>query len=285
MELRMPRPLVNTAAAAAFGLLIAGTAAAEPGADRHGQRGCTNADLRGTFAFTAQGVTLAGSPVPPALQGAFASSGVSSFDGRGHFTLTATSSFNGFVQGPGVVTGTYDVNSDCTYTSQADNGVTFRAAIVSGGDQLLILQTTPGVVISGVAERQGGHGNRLASQLSQRRGCDPASIRTAYGFLATGVAGPPTIPAQLAGPLHGVGTVAFGRRGGFTLVATRSVNGTLDPEPLTLTGTYTFTDRCSFRMAFDVGVTFTATIADDGREIVFIETDPGTSLIVRATRQ
>ena len=33
------------------------------------------------------------------------------------------------------------------------------------------------------------------------------------------------------------------------------MNGTLDPEPLTLTGTYTFTGKCLFRMAFDVGFT------------------------------
>jgi hypothetical protein len=38
-------------------------------------------------------------------------------------------------------------------------------------------------------------------------------------------------------------------------------------------------------MAFDVGFTFNATIVDEGREIVFIETDPGTTLIVRAKRQ
>jgi hypothetical protein len=63
------------------------------------------------------------------------------------------------------------------------------------------------------------------------------------------LAGPPTIQPELAGPLEGVGTVSFDKRGGFTLAATRSVNGTLDPDPLTSTGTYTFTDACTFRMA------------------------------------
>jgi hypothetical protein len=37
-------------------------------------------------------------------------------------------------------------------------------------------------------------------------------------------------------------------------------------------------------MAFDVGFTFGATIVDGGDEVVFVETDPGTTLIVRATR-
>jgi hypothetical protein len=263
--------------------IIASSAEAQSG-DRRREPACTNASLRGTFGFTAQGVTLAGSPVPPPLQGAFASSGVSTFDGHGRFVLTATSSFNGILQGPATVNGTYDVNDDCTYTSIAENGVTFRAVIVSGGDELLILQTTPGVVISGTAQRQGRSWDRLTNILSRTPSCGTAAIRGTYGFLADGMAGPPTVPAELAGPLKGVGTVTFDRDGAFTLVATRSVNGTLDPEPLALTGTYTFVDRCSFRMAFDVGFTFSATIVDGGEEVLFIETDPGTTLTVRAKR-
>jgi hypothetical protein len=269
--------------------LLAGTVAVQPAAaqadGRQGSRGCTNASLRGTFGFTAQGVTLAGSPVPAPLQGAFASSGVATFDGRGNFALTATSSFNGIVQGPAPVSGTYAVDGDCTYTSRAENGVTFRAAIVDGGDELLILQTTPGVVIAGVARRQAGAHGRGGSRLDAAPRCQAAIARGRYGFLADGVAGPPTVPAEAAGPLKGVGTVVFDQRGAFTLVATRSVNGTLDPEPLTLTGSYAFTDGCSFRMTFDVGFTFTGTVVDGGDELLFVETDPGTTLTVRAARQ
>jgi hypothetical protein len=79
--------------------------------------------------------------------------------------------------------------------------------------------------------------------------------------------------------------VSFDKRGGFLLTATRSVNGTLDPEPLALTGTYAFNDGCGLQMSFDVGFSFNGTIVDGGREIVFIETDPGTTLLVRAQRQ
>lgn len=284
MNLSMLLKVVRTAAALAVMSTTIVASAEAQSADRRRERGCTNASLRGTFGFTAQGVTLAGSPVPAPLQGAFASSGVSTFDGRGNFVLTATSSFNGLLQGPATVRGTYDVNDDCTYTSIAENGVTFRAVIVSGGDELLILQTTPGVVISGMAQRQGRSWDKLANILAAAPACGAAAIRGTYGFLADGVAGPPTIPAELAGPLKGVGTVSFEKGGTFTLVATRSVNGTLDPAPLTLTGTYSFTDRCSFRMAFDVGFTFNATIVDGGEEVLFIETDPGTTLTVRAKR-
>ncbi|MFL6446264.1 MAG: hypothetical protein ACJ746_00960 [Bryobacteraceae bacterium] len=119
------------------------------------RRACDNTSLRGEFAFTTQGMTLAALGLPAGLTGAFASGGSGEFDGSGHFTLTASSSFNGVVQGPATITGTYSVNEDCSYTSQASNGVMFRAAIVDGGREILILQTTPGTVITGVAKKRG----------------------------------------------------------------------------------------------------------------------------------
>jgi hypothetical protein len=112
---------------------------------RHNTHTCTNESLVGEFGFTAHGTTLPALGLQAPLTGAFASSGSAIFDGSGHFTLTATSSFNGVIQGPATVTGTYTVNSDCSYTSKASNGVTFRAVIVNGGHELLILQTTPGL--------------------------------------------------------------------------------------------------------------------------------------------
>jgi hypothetical protein len=121
--------------------------------DEANDQGCTNKSLQGTYGFTAQGVTLKGSPVPAPLQGPFASSGSATFDGQGNFTLTATSSFNGLVQGPTTVKGTYSVNKDCTYDSVAENGATFRSVIVNGGKEILILQTTPGVAIIGTAKK------------------------------------------------------------------------------------------------------------------------------------
>lgn len=126
---------------------------AEAAPDNPRSRMCTNASLKGNYGFTAQGVTLHGSPVPPALQGPFASGGKATFDGEGNFTLTATSSFNGVVQGPVTLRGTYSVSEDCTYTSQAENGATFRSVIVDGGLEIFIIQTTTGVAITGTAKK------------------------------------------------------------------------------------------------------------------------------------
>jgi hypothetical protein len=283
MMLRKPLLMVCTVALAV--LMGLGAAQAQPAVETAAARaGCTNASLHGTYAFTARGTTLDGSPLPPDLQGPFASSGLSIFDGQGHFTLTATNSFNGVIR-PVTLQGTYQVNPDCTYTSQADDGVTFYAVIVRQGQELFILQTTPGVVIAGVARKQTGASKADVGQAALKSSqCSNGTIQRTYGFLAEGTAGPPTVPAELAGPLSGVGTVRFKADGTFLLTAIRSVNGVLDPEPLALSGTYAVTQACQFQMVFEVGFTFMATIVNSGQEILFIETDPDTTLLVQAKR-
>jgi hypothetical protein len=114
---------------------------------------CSNKSLRGTYGFSTQGVTLQGSSVALSMQGPFASSGFATFDGQGNFTMTSTSSFNGIIQGPVPVKGAYSVNQDCTFDAKDINGVTFRAVIVNVGTELLIMQTNPGVAISGTAKK------------------------------------------------------------------------------------------------------------------------------------
>jgi hypothetical protein len=81
-----------------------------------------------------------------------------------------------------------------------------------------------------------------------------------------------------------VGTVSFADDGSFVLTAVRSANGIIDPYPLSLTGSYAFTDGCNFRMRFAVGFNFLGTIVDGGNEVLFLETDPGTTFVVRARR-
>lgn len=246
---------------------------------------CDNTSLRGEFAFTAQGTTLAALGLPAALTGAFASGGSAEFDGTGHFTLMATSSFNGIVQGPATVIGTYSVNEDCSYNSQASNGVTFRAVIVDSGSEILILQTTPGAVITGIAKKRGSDVLRnLEGDLRDGRGaCSAGNFSGRYGFLAKGFAGPPTVPIPEIGPLAGVGVIHVNADGTFTMSAQRSVSGTLDPEPLPLTGSYTVSSDCTAQLTFEVGFHFTTSIVNRD-EVFFVETDPGTAVSVIAKR-
>jgi len=265
----------------AMAVTVVAASAAESGARR-----CSNATLRGSYGFSAQGFTVPGSPIPAPLQGPFASIGTARYDGRGHVVLTASATFNGLTQSQPAVAGTYSVNADCTFVSTLDNGATFFASIVDGAQQLFVLQTTPGVIASGVASLQTApHDNDHENRSKKSPNCQATLTGGVYGFISSGTAAAPTVPPPAAGPLAGVGTVRFLPNGSFVLTAVRSVNGFIDAEPLHLTGSYVFTQNCEFDMAFDdVGFHFKATVSDGGDDVRFLETDPGTTFVVHARK-
>jgi hypothetical protein len=115
-------------------------------------KGCTNATLRGSYAQTGSGVITA----PPDQAGPFANVGTLIFDGNGG--LTGTLVVSSGTSSQATETGTYTVNSDCTgtYTVQiAPFGITSQAffAIDTNGDELEIIVTDPGSVITCVAKK------------------------------------------------------------------------------------------------------------------------------------
>jgi hypothetical protein len=84
------RHLTTLAAFAIAMLVTLGAAQAQNPIEQSHPAACSTASLKGSFGVTAWGFTVAGSPVPPALQGPFASGGGSTFDGEGNLTLTAS---------------------------------------------------------------------------------------------------------------------------------------------------------------------------------------------------
>ena len=92
------------AAVTAFALAISPTANAD-------DKGCSNATLKGTFAYTSTGFITA----PPDFAGPYAEVGQQVFDGKGGTTAAVTLSQNGNIL-PVTITGTYTVNPDCTGT-------------------------------------------------------------------------------------------------------------------------------------------------------------------------
>ena len=92
------------ATVAALALVIAPTAKAQV------NKGCDNATLQGTFAYT-----ITGSYVAPATPGLYAEVGSQTFDGSGTTVATGMSNSNG-TAAASTRTGTYTVNSDCTGT-------------------------------------------------------------------------------------------------------------------------------------------------------------------------
>jgi hypothetical protein len=138
--------IFTIAAALVLSLAIAPTV-------RASDTGCSNNTLQGTYAQTGSGVITA----PPDQAGPFANVGTLVFDGNGGLTGALVVSSNGS-SSQATETGTYTVNSDCTgtYTVQiAPFGITSNAffAIDTNGDELEIIVTDPGSVITCVAKR------------------------------------------------------------------------------------------------------------------------------------
>src|SRR5215467_13341361 len=77
-------------------------------------KGCSNATLTGTFAYTNTGFFTAAA-APPLQAGPFAGVGLQTFDGNGGTAATTWISVNGNIF-QGTIKGTYSVNPDCTGT-------------------------------------------------------------------------------------------------------------------------------------------------------------------------
>jgi hypothetical protein len=90
---------------ALFFLNIAATAQA-----KRTHHGCSNATLAGKWGFTGTGSLIGIGPV--------AATGTAAFDGKGNASGSQTRSVNGDVADE-TITGTYNVNSDCTGTEVA----------------------------------------------------------------------------------------------------------------------------------------------------------------------
>ena len=106
-------------------------------------KGCSNASLKGTFAFTRTGFFVS----PPAFAGPLAEVGTQNFDGRGATTYTATLSQNSNIV-PVTATGSYTVNPDCTGTMTmqvSPFGITLRIsfALANSGNEFHAIETKP----------------------------------------------------------------------------------------------------------------------------------------------
>jgi len=144
-----------TMTAHAFALVAAGVAAfgIAPAA-KASDKGCSNASLNGTFAYTSTGSIAS----PAEIAGPFVEVGTQTFDANGNTTAAATASQNGNIL-PLTVTGTYKVNSDCTGTMTlqvAPIDVTVHVFFVldADGSEFQAIETDPGLVITRVGRWQ-----------------------------------------------------------------------------------------------------------------------------------
>jgi hypothetical protein len=149
MEMIMKRSTIaKTFAIAAITVLALGVA---PTA-KADNKGCSNATLTGTFAFTSSGVITS----PPARSGPFAEVGTQTFDGAGNTTATAMAA-NGTII-PLTITGTYTVNQDCTGTMSLfvipfNATVPVYFVIADNGNEFHGIETAAGYVITRIARK------------------------------------------------------------------------------------------------------------------------------------
>ena len=117
-------------------------------------KGCSNASLKGTFAYTGTGFIV----TPAAFAGPFAEVGTQTFDGKGATSTTFTASQNGNMFQT-TFTGTYTVNPDCTGTADLPNPalgltVTLFFVIDDNLNGFQAIETLPGAVVTRIARRQ-----------------------------------------------------------------------------------------------------------------------------------
>ena len=142
--------LLKTRIAMALCLAVLGGLTSTARAD---DKGCSNASVQGTFAYTSSGSIAS----PAEIAGPFAEVGTQVFDGKGSTTGSATLSQNGNILQV-TVTGTYTVNSDCTGTMTlqvAPIGVTVHVyfVVADSWNEFQAIETDAGLVITRFGRR------------------------------------------------------------------------------------------------------------------------------------
>jgi hypothetical protein len=115
---------------------------------------CSNALLKGTYAYSSQGFTEVTPDISPAGFVPFAQTGLIAYDGKGSvvfgtFTDSTTTANGGSFRG--TFTGTYVVNGDCSGMMQVDlgDGNLFHFdLVVHGPSRHTAVGTDPGVLMS-----------------------------------------------------------------------------------------------------------------------------------------
>jgi hypothetical protein len=206
-----PHTVRRLAASIAILLAVSGSASAQ----------CSSNTARGTWAFQNSGSVMmpaAGSPVPVPVP--FVSQGLMRVGPGGGFALHATISVGGQVQDVDL-TGTIQVNADCTGTAVDSIGGATQLVIV-GSDEMLMVSTKHPL----------GPATDMARFRRVARGeprCTNATVRGVYRGSAEGLfmVSFPGQPQPVPMPFSGIFSMAFDGDGGGSATATALMGGTL----------------------------------------------------------
>lgn len=117
---------------------------------------CSNATLSGSYGVLVQGYTLLGADgAPLAAPVPRAAINLVTADGAGNISRTGTVN-NGGTIGPNTASGTYTVNSDCTFTVTYTSPMPAHVAgvLVNGGARAFVVSADPNPLVANTWERQ-----------------------------------------------------------------------------------------------------------------------------------
>lgn len=224
---------------------------------------CSLASLNGSYSFF-EAATLIGDPAMRMV-----TSGIIHFDGNGNSSGESITNMEGWgVAGADTFTGTYSVNSDCTYSGDlTGGGVTFHFVGTIAGAGMF--QETHYVITD-----SGWFAPGIVKKI-QPTACSLATLKGSYALYGEGTVTAST-PSQ---PITHVGMVTYDGAGKFSGGDTIMLNGVLIPD--TFTGTYTVTGECM--ISVEIASTAVGVVHEKGwivgqgksTEVHLIVTDPG----------
>ena len=216
---------------------------------------CSNASLTGRYGFAINGTTN-GNPIT--------AMGQIATNGNGTLAGNETISENGTVGNLLGVLGTYAIKSNCTGTmtiqAAGHSKQNFDVTVISGGQQIDMVQTDSGTTELGTAQAQGS------------ASCSLAGAKGIYGLQGAGTeigVGPLALGGQIT--LRGDGTL--------TGIETVSINGTVASKQK-ISGAFKVIRICQGAAVIQVGnqgpIHLNLVVVNDGHGILFIQGDSNT---------
>ena len=226
---------------------------------------CDANAFQGPYGFSLTGTTTIGGPARP-----IAVLGRLVLDGSGNLTGISSATFTGLTLG-NPVRGTYEAHWDCsvTWNLQDDSGSYqhFAGTMTPHGEHIVFRQTDTGGAEEGI-------------MLRTMDGCSASILAGKFNLSISGA----TIDINTAaesGRVSFTGLLIADGAGALSL-ATRS------DVPAVTAGTYDVHDDCFVELTLDLRVGskmetmhFRAIVVEKGREVIAIQTDPGTVVALR----
>ncbi|HEY1339007.1 MAG TPA: hypothetical protein VGF59_15940 [Bryobacteraceae bacterium] len=186
------------------------------------------------------------------------------FDDSGNVSGTSSASFTGITLG-NPVTGKYEAHWDCsvTWSLQDDSGgyQHFAGTMSTYGRRVVFRQTDPGGAVNGIL-------------LRTMDGCSEAGLKGKFDLTISGRA----IDVDTAiesGYVSQAGLLTADGAGGVAFLR--------QPDTPLIGGSYRVRADCSVELTLESepAMHFRAILVDEGREVLGIQTDPGTTVTLR----